>query len=167
MRARSPLWIWYAVWAACILAGIALVALYMWLPADGATGDLESFLPEGFRVQWLLEKRYLGLQVEDVIVRAGGHTVEEWLSGVARGPEWRSGGIVRYEILRDEQSMSLPVRLSPVPLIAVLGRWAPQFVVALAFLVIGIFVFVKRPDELAARLLMFFCLEILGLRLKK
>ena len=35
-------------------------------------------------------------------------------------------------------------------------RWTPQFIVALAFLVVGAFVYSQRPGELPARLLMYF-----------
>jgi signal transduction histidine kinase len=139
---------------------VGIFAFYAWLPADGATGDLESFSPQGYRVQWLLETREGGLQVEDLIVRAGGFTVDEWLGGAPRGPEWRNGGLVPYQIQRQGQEMRLPIRLAPVPLWSVLKRWAPQLMVSLAFLAVGIFVFCKRPYELSARLMMLICITV-------
>jgi two-component sensor histidine kinase len=157
MRTRRSFWLWGGVWGGGLLLGLAVIVLYNWLPADGATGDLESFRPRGFRIQWLLESREAGLQVEDLIVRAGGYTVDEWLSGAPRGPEWRAGGTVTYEILRNGLPATLQIRLAPVPLRAILVHWAPQFVVALTFLLVGAFVFWRRPQEMAARLLMFFC----------
>ncbi|MBU1750234.1 MAG: GAF domain-containing protein [Chloroflexi bacterium] len=150
-------WVWYGLWVLGILLAIGFLALYAWLPADGATGDLESFDPAGFRVQWLLEAREGGLQVGDLIVRAGAHTVDEWLDGAPRGPEWRTGGVVAYEIQREGQSLTLPIRLAPVPFSAILMRWMPQLIVALSFFAIGTFVFWKRPHELTARLLMLIC----------
>lgn len=152
---------WRALWAGGLLIGLGVVLLYTWLPADGATGDLESFKPDGFHVQWLLEEREGGLQVGDVIVSAGGYTVEEWLSGAPRGPEWRAGGVVPYEIWRQGQELVLEIRLAPVSLRSLLDHWAPQLVVALAFLLIGTFVFWRRPHELAARLLMLFCVTMM------
>ncbi|MFN2218978.1 MAG: histidine kinase dimerization/phosphoacceptor domain -containing protein [Anaerolineae bacterium] len=162
MRSRSLLWLWNLVWAGSLIVWLAIIALYLWLPADGATGDLESFGPEGFRVQWLLERRVSegGLQPGDVIASAGGHTVDEWLNGAERGPEWSTGGIVRYEIVRDRQPMTLEIQLSPVPLQAILARWAPQLLVALMVFAIGTYVFRRRPQELAARLLMLFCVAM-------
>jgi two-component sensor histidine kinase len=157
MQTSRSFWLWHGLWVGGLLIGLAVVGLYSWLPADGATGDLESFTPQGFRVQWLFEKREGGLQVEDVIVRAGGHTVEEWLRGAPRGPEWREGGVVSYEILRDGRPMTLEIRLAPVPLHAILDRWILQLAVAMTFVVVGTFVFWRRPQELAARLLLFFC----------
>jgi signal transduction histidine kinase/transcriptional regulator with GAF, ATPase, and Fis domain len=133
--------------------------LHATLPADGATGDLASFSPEGFRVQWLLEEREGGLQVGDVIIRAGGHTADEWLSGAPPGSEWRPGAIVPYEIVRAGQPMTLQIRLALLPLSALLQRWAPQFLASLAVLAVGSYVFWKRPQELPSCLLMLFCVS--------
>lgn len=160
MRASRSLWFWRSVWGALLLAGLVFFVLYAWLPGDGATGDLESFTRGSYRVQWLLEKRQDGLQVGDLILRAGGRTADEWLSGALRGPEWRSGGIVTYEVLRAGRPMTLQIRLAPVRFRAILARWAPQLMVSLALLVIGSVVFWRRPQELAARLLMLFCISI-------
>ena len=157
MRNSNALWFWRSLWGISLLIGLGILVLYTWLPADGATGDLESFTPQGFRVQWLLEEREGGLQIGDVILRAGGHTVDEWLHGAPRGPEWRTGGIVPYQILRDGQVMTLPIQLAPISFRAVLDRWAIQLVTALAFFSVGTFVFWRRPNELPARLLMFLC----------
>jgi len=148
------------VWGLALLVGLAVLLLYRWLPADGATGDLESFSPAGYRVQWLLEERAGGLRVGDVVVRAGGYTVDEWLRGAARGPEWRSGGLVSYEVLRAGEPLTLSVRLSPVPFRAILLRWTSQLMVVLALLAVGSFVFWRRPHELGARLLMLFCMAL-------
>jgi two-component sensor histidine kinase len=153
-------WLWRGVWVVGLLVALGPYLLYAWLPADGGTGDLESFRPEGFDVQWLLESREGGLRVGDVIARGGGYTVDEWLSGALRGPEWRTGGLVPYEVVRDGQPAVLEIRLAPVPFAAILSRWGLQSLVALALLVIGAFVFLKRPQELAARLLMLFCITI-------
>ncbi len=160
MRSDRSLWFWRGVWGLGLLVGLAVWALYAWLPADGATGDLESFGPQGFRVQWLLEQREGALQVGDVILRAGGHTVDEWLNGAPRGPEWRRGGSVAFEILRDGQTMTLPIRLAPVPFGAILLRWAPQLIVALVYFCAGAFVFATRPHEMAARVMMLICLSV-------
>jgi len=156
MQARSAFWFSRATWVGALLLAVAMISLYAWLPVDGATGDLESFHPLGFRVKWLLEAREDGLQREDIIVRAGGHTVDEWLSGAPRGPEWREGGVVSYEILRDGLPDTLSIQLAPVSFGALLARWAPQFIVGLALLTLGTFVFTQRPRELSACLLMFF-----------
>jgi hypothetical protein len=111
------------MWVLAALIAVGVSALYAWLPADGATGDLESFTSEGYRVQWLLEEREGGLQAGDVIVRAGAHTVRQWLAGARRGPEWRNGGAVAYQVLRDGEALTLDVQLAPVSFRAVMARW--------------------------------------------
>ncbi len=95
-----------------------------------------------------------------MIVRAGGYTLAEWLAGAPRGPGMDNGGVVPYEVLRDGQIVELQIRLAPIPLRAVVARWAMQLLVSLACLAIGAFVFVKRPRELAARVLMLFCVAL-------
>jgi two-component sensor histidine kinase len=153
-------WFWRLVLGHILLAGLGIWGLYAWLPADGASGGLESFAPEGFRIQWLLEERDNGLRVGDRILRAGGQTADEWLGGAARGPEWRAGETVTYQIVRDGEERALPVRLDPIPLWAILERWWAQLLASVALLAMGGFVLWKRPRELQARLLMLFCLTV-------
>jgi two-component sensor histidine kinase len=160
LQTNHSLWLWRGVWALAILVALGMSVLYTWLPADGATGDLESFTAEGYRVQWLLEAREGGLQAEDVIVRAGGHTVDEWLKGARRGPEWRDGETITYQVMRDGKALTLRIQLAPVPFRAVLTRWAPQLLGAAASFLIGTLVFWKRPRDPAARLLMLFCVAL-------
>ena len=155
---RTSLWLWRGSWVLCVLLGVALLAVYVWLPADGATGDLESFTEEGLRVQWLLEERQGGLQVGDLIVRAGGYTADEWLGGAPRGPEWRSGGVVAYEVQRAGQLITLQVELAPVPFMAVVVRWALQLVAIAGFLFIGTLILFRRSLEPAPPHLMIVCM---------
>jgi two-component sensor histidine kinase len=158
-RTTSSLWIWRGVWTLSLLVALGVTVLYVWLPVDGATGDLESFASEGYRVQWLLEERKGGLQIGDVIVRAGGYTPEEWLRGVPRGAEWRNGEVT-YQIVRDGKPVSLDIQLSPVPLEAILTRWTLQLLGAVASFLVGTLVFWRRPQDPAARLLMLFCIAV-------
>lgn len=149
--------VWRGLWVLSPLMGAAILALYAWLPVDGVAGSVHSFSSEGFLVQSVLEDRAGGLREGDLIVRAGGYTTDEWLQGVPRGPAWRTGGVVNYEVLRDGQRLTLPIRLAPVSFQSILGRWTPQLIVALCFFATGTFVFWKRPHELPARLLMLIC----------
>lgn len=158
MKDDAKLWPWIALTLG-LLAALGLLVIYAWLPVDGTSGDLDSFRPDGFHVKWLLggQAHQGGLQVGDVIVRAGGYTVDEWLGGAPRGPEWQSGSEVVYEIVRDRQPLTIKVRLAPVPFGTIVGHWGLQFMIALAILAIGLFILVRRPQERAARFLMLFC----------
>ena len=140
----------------CLVLFFCVTSIYLWLPLDGAAGDTSSFTPDGFLVQWLLEERPGGLRARDVITRMDGHTVEEWLRGAQPGPEWRAGGIVTYEVLREGQPLKLQIQLAPVPFRTVLDRWAPQMLIVLCFFTIGSVIFWMRPHEPAARWQMLF-----------
>jgi two-component sensor histidine kinase len=152
-----PPWLLVCVCLAGVLAAAGLSVLYALLPADGGTGDLGSFEPGGFRVQWMLDERPGGLRPGDVIVRAGGLSLEEWLARPSGGAAWLAGGIVLYEIQRDGRPLVLRIRPRPVAFVSVLRRWAVQIAIALALLLIGAFVIVQRGGDLAARQLAFFC----------
>lgn len=155
MYTRVSLWLWRGLWFSSILVALGLYAMYARLPADGATGDLESFTPRGFLIRRVLDTRN-GLRAGDIVVRAGGHDVDEWLAGAPRGPEWRVGGTVSYEILRDGEMTTLPVRLYHRSVGTILRTWSLQLLGAIAFFAVGTFVFWKRPYALPARLLMLF-----------
>jgi len=143
VRRDRSLWLWSAVLASVLPVALVLILIYSWLPADGATGNLDSFRPDGFKAQWLFERREGSLQAGDLIVRAGGYTLAEWLAGAPRGPEWNSGGVVSYEVLRGAEIIDLQIRLTPIPFRTVVARWAVQFLVSLACLTIGAFVFIN------------------------
>ncbi len=160
VRRNLSLWLWSALLLSVFPVAVALIQIYSWLPADGATGNLDSFAAEGFKVQRLFGQREGGLQQGDLIVRAGGYTPAEWLAGAPRGPEWTNGGIVPYEVRRDGQIVELQIRLAPTPFRTIVASWSLQLLMSLACLAIGAFVFIKRPRELAARVLMLFCVAL-------
>jgi two-component sensor histidine kinase len=155
-RARIPL-AWASIWIVCVSFGLALALLYARLPADGSTGDLSSFTPEGFAVKWLLEERDGGLQPGDVILSVEGNTLDHWLSPSTGSGKPDTNKPLSYRIVRDGEPMELQITLSPVSVISVVLRWIPQLLVAVFLLFIGAIVFVKRPRERPAQLLMTFC----------
>lgn len=57
MQPRGSVWLWRSMWIFSLLAGLGIVSYYGWLPADGASGDMESFEDDGFRIQWILTVR--------------------------------------------------------------------------------------------------------------
>jgi signal transduction histidine kinase/ActR/RegA family two-component response regulator len=152
--------LWRILWGLCILLGIGLFIFYSLLPVDGATGDLESFTPAGFQVQWILEERPGGLQQGDLILSAGGATAEQWLNGTAKGPGWDQGEVITYHILREGMVKTVSIQLEPIPLGRILIRWAPQLLASLGLLFVGSYIFWKRPSNLTARLIMLCCMMV-------
>ena len=151
--------LWLAVWLFLLLTIAAFVILYWSLPGDGATGDLNSFLPEGFLIQWVLEERPEGLQVGDIIQTANGHTVEEWLwLEVRAGDAWDAGETVRYQVLRQGEEIDLSEELRPLPFSALWDHWGIQLIGIVSLTVIGSFVFWQRPGYTAAQWFMVFCI---------
>jgi len=75
-----------------------------------------------------------------------------------RPESWQAGGTVQYTIVRADQTMTLPVLIGNWTLMAlgkpIFSNWQ-SFLIGLFYLVIGIFVFIRRPGNSAARLLLF------------
>ena len=153
-------WLWHSVWVFSLIVGVGVCLLYAWLPVDGATGDMVSFTEKGFLVRWMIETRPGGLQEDDLILRAGGHTIEEWLNGAPQSPEWKIGETIEYEILREEESIILPIQLQPVAIYSVFARWSIQTLASLLFFLIGVFIFWQQPRQQAARVFMLFCVTL-------
>lgn len=157
MRKRNVLLSWILIWVLCAFFGVMLSLIYARLPVDGSTGDLSSFNARGFRVQWLLEHRDGGLLPGDIIVSVQGYTVGDWLDVSTPAYEPNSDDTATYLVIRNDEPLELRLILRPASLLSVASRWIPQLVVAALFLVIGGFVFIKRPAERPAQLLMTFC----------
>lgn len=151
--------IWTVIWLFLLLTMAAFITFYWGMPGDGATGDLNSFIPEGYLVQWVIDERPGGLRVGDVILRANGYTPEEWLRGEAQaGDAWEAGETVSYRVRRGGEEIELPVELQPLPFSALWRHWGLQFIGILSLTVIGSFVFWQRPGYTAAQWFMVFCL---------
>jgi signal transduction histidine kinase/membrane-associated phospholipid phosphatase/ActR/RegA family two-component response regulator len=164
-RNDASIWLWRIIWAGSILFGLSIFFVYARFPADGSTGDLESFSSGGFRIQWILEPRSNNLIPGDQVIKAGDpatgmYTTDEWLSGASRGPEWEDGGTVLFEILRDGQIENLRIQLRSISNQSVRQRWSAQLLISIGLILVGSYVFFTRPHEHSARLLMLFCLMV-------
>jgi two-component sensor histidine kinase len=153
-------WMWHGVWVSSLVLGLGLYLLYSWLPVDGATGDTASFTHQGFRVRWIIEKRVDGLQENDLVLSANGISVEEWLNSTPKVTPWLAGQIVEYELIRDGETISLPVQVRPIAMRSVLSHWLIQLISSFAFLFLGVIVFWYKPDLIASRAFMLFCVSL-------
>nr|MCU0497303.1 hypothetical protein [Anaerolineae bacterium] len=153
--------IWWGVWGLFIAIAIGLAVMYTLLPADGRTGDLESFAAAdgtGFLIRYRIEARETPLQGGDIVLKVDGRTITEWLYGAERSDQWQIGGTVAYEILRDGQPMTLMIPLDSAWLTEKFQHQYPNIIVLILFGAVGTFVFWKRPRDSAARLMMLFCM---------
>jgi hypothetical protein len=145
---------WLAVGAsAALLLTMLLVNIYRYQrPTDGWV--INSDIPA-------VTENLLGLpsmlQPDDILVSIDGISVAEL---PAPQPEnWRAGGTVQYTVQRGEQALTIPVPIGNWNLSAIgqglLDYWGSNLIGLLYFL-IGAFVFVRRPRNLAAQVLLFF-----------
>lgn len=160
MTAKGPTWIWYGILGLGLILAMGLTALYAYLPADGATGDMQSLTSEGFRVQWLIENRPGGLQVGDIIVSTQGYSLEEWLEGQAGRVNWHAGDTVEYVVIRNASLMPIELRLAPLSIRSVFSHWASQSLGSMAFIILGAYVFLHRSYLVEARIFMLFFMAV-------
>ncbi len=153
-------WFWHGIWTFSLILSAGIFSMYAWLPADGATGDMKSFTPQGYLVQWIIEPRPGGLQQNDIILRAGEKSYQDWLEDGEQNPAWLTGESIQYEILRDNKPLNLKIELNPLSFRSILGHWGIQLFAALCYFIIGLFVFLKQPQQRGARLFMLFCVSL-------
>lgn len=153
--------VWWGIWGLFIAIAIGLAGMYALLPADGRTGDLESFAAAdstGFLIRYRIEARETPLQGGDIVLKVDGRTITEWLYGAERSDHWQMGGTVAYELLRDGQPMTVMIPLESALLHEKFQYQYPNIIVLILFAGVGTFVFWKRPRDSAARLMMLFCM---------
>ncbi len=160
-------WLDYCFFIGLIASGVvyvgALLLLQITAPADGYSGSADYFSTTGFTIDNVLIERPNGLQKGDLIIAVGGKTVEEWLAiaftGVGYIPNvTQVEQLIPYTIIRDGQEQIIPIKLERLSLWLILSRWGSTLFINLAMLSIGIFVFLKKPQETAARALLLFTL---------
>ncbi len=140
-----------------ILIAVALLWLRLVTPFDGAR--LEPAQPvwkANGVVVTPVEEQPGGLREGDLVVGVDGRSLEAWAQtlfqpDVSR-PSWQFGQTVVYTVIRAGNRLDVPVVLGHYPLGAVLVRSWGVFLFLLAFQPVGLFVFLRRPHEPAARL---------------
>lgn len=141
------------------LVGLTLTfaALHIMGPSDGARLEPNKLVwsQDGVAVTPFERRPTNGLQQGDTVVAVAGRGMEEWARLVvvpeAARPHWRAGDVVTYTVIRDGRQIDVPVTLVSYPTGAMLSEEWGIFLFALAFALIGAFVFLRRPDDRAAR----------------
>lgn len=148
--------------AACFLSlTAAFMMQHVTGPGDGARLEPGGLVwsNSGIIVSPLERNQVGGLRPGDIVVAVAGRSMEEWTHllvdpGVAR-PTWRAGDVVTYTVLRAGHHIDVPVIVGPYSTGAILRDDWGSLVFALAFALIGTFVFLRRSADRAARALFF------------
>lgn len=157
MRSR-----YLVVFIALLLIGQSalFLARRMSQPSEGATFEFLSagWEADGIPITPLIEYPG-GLRAGDLVVAVEGISVEEWLSNVLNPnfphPEIREGDTLAYTVRRDSETMVIDQPLGRFTL-AKAVRLDDAFNLAfnLIFLGLALFLFIKKPGESAARVLL-------------
>jgi len=147
-------------WYLTLLAALGVLALAglsvgraLRLPFDGTYWPPDGWQPDGLRIT---QTQVDGLQPGDVVTAVGGVSLETWAQALLQPayprPRWQAGQTVTYSVVRSGVAMDAPVILMQLPVGQTLKlRWG-HVLTMLAFQIVGTFVFVRRPDEHAARI---------------
>ena len=150
-----------------VLLGTTFLLFHLLTPFDGVRlAPGQPYWSTTGVVVTPIEQQSGGLAPGDIVVTVEGKSMEVWAQalfqpGLAR-PQWHIGQTVTYTVLRNGQRRQVPVTLEPYPLGAiVLHEWS-TVLFALVFLLVGVFVFVLRPDDRAARVQLVMAASITG-----
>jgi two-component system, NarL family, sensor kinase len=147
-----------------IIAALALTTAFIFIgrhlsePSDGVRlepgGD--NFHSSGVTIT-VLNPQPGGFISGDVVTSIEGRSMEEWAQALFMWGGLRSdrqrGEQVSYTILRDGQSQEIRVILGDYPLGVVLRNNWGTILFAIVFLIVGAYVFIRRPDQQAGRIL--------------
>ena len=92
------------------------------------------------------------LQAGDIVVAVNGRSLEEWLTATA--PMGQNGDILNYTVIRQGEVREAAVTLSPYPAGQIITQEWGTITFRLLYLLIAGYVFLRRPGEQAARLLL-------------
>jgi two-component system NarL family sensor kinase len=142
-----------------ILLGLAYLLLHLttpfyngWLQPGGSSVTAQGLLVTP------LENGPPGFQPGDLVTAVEGRSIESWLRRTLNGEPIQmrldSEQAVNYTVLRQGRLQDLTIAPGSYPLGDILQRNWGTFAFALLYLPIAVYVFLRRPDEPAARLLL-------------
>jgi hypothetical protein len=150
-----------------ILLAVAFLWLHLTTPSDGMRLEPGQavWTPNGVVVT-PLQGQITGLRAGDVLITVGGTSVESWARAlfdprIAR-PHWQFGQTVTYTVLRNSQQLHIPVTLRNYPLSNILLEDWGTILFALVTLFVAVFVFLYRPDDRLAGILLLGASGLLG-----
>ncbi len=153
LKPKIAYWFFVGLIISCLVYVVGLLALNITTPADGYSASADYFSPAGFTIKNVLINRPNGLREGDLIVAVGGKPVEEWLSMAFTGAPnvTKVGQIIPYTVIRNGQTLVVPIKLEHLPIKTIFSRWGMPLFITTLMLAMGIFVFLKKPQDMAAR----------------
>lgn len=153
------------------LGVILLAVVFLWLhlanPSDGVRLEPgQAVWRSNGVVVTPVQGQINGLRASDMLVTVDGTSVESWARAlfdlrIAR-PHWQSGQTLTYTVVRSGQHLNIPVRLGHYPLRSILLEDWGTILFALVTLFVAVFVFLYRPNDPLARILLLGASGLLG-----
>jgi hypothetical protein len=155
---------WQGRWIVLVISGLALAlgVAFVWLhaasPSDGTRLEpgQQTWIPAGVVVS-SLERHSGGLEPGDVIVAIDGRSLEAWKEGLfalnAPHPQWHVGQTIIYTVQRSGHLLNIPVIVGNYPWRELIQLDWSLLLYFLVFALVGTYVFLRRPDDRATRVL--------------
>jgi two-component system NarL family sensor kinase len=155
---RSAFWLTLIGALFAISFGAAFVLRHLQMASDGARLEPGgNALTLAGVVVTSLRPIPGGLQTGDIVLAVNGRSLESWSQNLFGGryvpPAWTVGETLQYRVMRGGQPSEIQVRLDRYPLIAIIRSNWGTIAFALASLLVATFVFLRRPDHPAGRVL--------------
>jgi hypothetical protein len=154
---RRSYWLIFFISFLSVATGSFFVIRHASAPSDGARlrPGGNNIGPEGLLIQ-VIQSQPDGLKDGDLVLAVEGRTIESWSAGLFRpepAPFWEIGQTITYSVLREGEEIDIPVLLGNYPLRdIILENWG-TIIFGLAFLLVGGFIFFRRPRLQPAQVL--------------
>lgn len=128
------------------------------LPTDGTRLTPGGITLQGIRIA-VIDPPHEILQTGDLIEKVAGITIEQWANSLIGDPPrpsgWSGGDSVIYTVRRDGSLRDMTVPLGRYPLgAAFIANWG-TIIYGFAFLLVGSYVYIRRPENRASQVLFF------------
>ncbi|MBI5350029.1 MAG: hypothetical protein HZB77_12070 [Chloroflexi bacterium] len=150
-----------------ITPAVTFVGLHSVTPFDGARFQPGEVVlsPNGLLVT-PLEERSDGLLRGDEVIAVEGRSMESWARALfevgAPRPRWQVGQTIVYTVVRGDQQKDIQIKLTNYPLNIILANEWGTILFAVVSQFVATFVFLRRPNDSAARALLFWASGILS-----
>lgn len=151
----------FLISAVALLPTVAFLILHIVTPSDGARilpGHAEAWQPQGIELT-PIERHPGSLQAGDLLIAVNGERLTSRAETLLRfgppGPRGDFGQTLAYTVIRAGKTLELPVTLGSYPLGAIVAEAWPNFVVILVLLFVGLFLYLIRPGEPIAGVILF------------